>query len=99
LGLVILEAMSCKTPIIATRKGGIPLAVKDGVNGFLIKPRNSTQIAEACNKLLKDDKLNYKMGEAARQTVEQNFTWDKIADKHSRIYERYGIIKSKNKKQ
>jgi glycosyltransferase involved in cell wall biosynthesis len=86
LGLVILEAMSCKTPIIATRKGGIPLAVKDGVNGFLIKPRNSTQIAEACNKLLENDKLREKMGEAARQTVEQKFTWSEIAQKYIRIY-------------
>ncbi len=86
LGLVILEAMSCKTPIIATKKGGIPLAVKDGINGFLIKPRNSTQITEACNKLLGNDKLRQKMGEAARQTVEQKFTWSEIAQKYIRIY-------------
>jgi len=96
LGLVILEAMSCNIPIIATRKGGIPLAVKDGVNGFLIRPKNSSQIAEACNKLLGDEKLRNKMGEAARQTVEQKFTWSKIAHKYIRMYDRYGIIKTKN---
>ena len=55
LGLVILEAMSCKTPVVATRKGGIPLAVKNGVNGFLVRPRSSQQIAEAVNKLLAND--------------------------------------------
>ncbi len=89
LGLVILEAMSCKTPVVATRKGGIPLAVKDGFNGFLIRPKNSTQIAEACNKILDNEKMRKKMGEAARQTVEQKFTWNKIAKKYIRIYKRY----------
>jgi glycosyltransferase involved in cell wall biosynthesis len=89
LGLVILEAMSCKTPVVATRKGGIPLAVKDGFNGFLIRSKNSTQIAEACNKILDNEKMRKKMGEAARQTVEQKFTWNKIAKKYIRIYKRY----------
>ncbi len=88
LGLVILEAMVTKTPVIATRKGGIPLAVKDGSNGMLIRPRNSKQIAEACNKLLENDQMRKKMGEIARQTVEKKFTWRKIALKYSRIYDR-----------
>lgn len=88
LGLVILEAMTCKTPIIATRKGGIPLAVKDGVNGILIRPKSSQQIAKACNKLLENDELRKKMGEAARKTVEQKFTWKKVAQKYIRIYKK-----------
>lgn len=88
LGLVILEAMVTKTPIIATRKGGIPLAVKDGVNGFLIRPENSRQIVESCNKLLGNDELRKKMGEAARETVKKKFTWKKTAQKYIRIYEK-----------
>jgi len=88
LGLVILEAMSCKTPVIATRKGGIPLAVKNGVNGFLVRPRSNRKIAEACNKLLQDDELRERMGEAARKTVEEKFTWKKIAQKYIRIYKK-----------
>jgi len=87
LGLVILEAMTTRTPVIATRKGGIPLAVKDGINGFLIRPKNSRQIAEACNKLLEDNVLRRKMGIAARQTVEDKFVWKKIAKKYIRLYE------------
>jgi len=88
LGLVILEAMAAKTPIIASRRGGIPLAVKNGINGFLIRSRNSQQIAMACNKLLENEDLRKKMGEAARQTVEQRFTWKKIARKYIRIYKK-----------
>lgn len=86
LGLVILEAMSCKTPVVATRKGGIPLVVKNGINGFLVRPRSSQQIAEAVNKLLANDELRKKMGEAARQTVEKKFTWKKVAQKYIRVY-------------
>lgn len=96
LGLVILEAMTCKTPVIATRKGGIPLAVKNGVNGILIRARNSNQIAEACNKLLADKKLRKKMGEAARKTVEEKFTWKKTAKKYTNIYKAAYTTNGKN---
>ncbi|MBZ9577662.1 glycosyltransferase family 4 protein [Patescibacteria group bacterium] len=88
LGLVILEAMVTKTPVIATRKGGIPLAVKNGVNGFLVRPKSSRQIAEACNKLLESDELRKKLGNAARETVQKKFTWKKIAQTYIRIYRR-----------
>jgi len=97
LGLVILEAMTAKVPIIATRKGGIPLAVKDGVNGFLIRPKNSREISEACNKLLENDELRKKMGEAARQTVENKFTWKMIAQKYIRIYKKIYPIENNKK--
>jgi len=86
LGLVILEAMAAKTPVIATRKGGIPLAIKDNFNGKLIRPRNSTQIADAVNKLLGDKTIRDKMGKNARKVVEQKFTWEIIAKKYKRIY-------------
>jgi glycosyltransferase involved in cell wall biosynthesis len=98
LGLVILEAMTCKTPVIATRKGGIPLAVKDGLNGFLIRPRSNKQIAEACNKLLEDDELRERMGKEAKATVERKFTWKKVAQRYIRIYKKAYANGSSKKK-
>ncbi|MBL7150216.1 MAG: glycosyltransferase family 4 protein [Candidatus Pacebacteria bacterium] len=98
LGLVILEAMAGKTPVIATRKGGIPLAVKDGINGLLVRPKNSRQITEACNKLLENDELRKKLGEAARKTVEEKFTWKKTAQKYIRIYKK-AYTNGNNKKR
>jgi glycosyltransferase involved in cell wall biosynthesis len=99
LGLVILEAMAAKTPIIATRKGGIPIAVKNGVNGFLIRPKSSRQIAEACNRLLENDELRKRMGDASRETVQKKFTWKKIAQTYIRIYKKaYRNEDSKKKK-
>ena len=89
LGLVILEAMICNTPVVVTRRGGIPLAVKDGYNGFFVRSRNSNQIAQTVNKLLEDDKLRNKLGANARKTVEEKFDWKKIAEKFLRIYKKY----------
>jgi len=86
LGLSILEAMAARTPVIATRKGGIPMLVKNRVNGLFVRARNSGKIAQACNKLLENDELRKKMGEAARKTVEERFTWQKTAEQFDRLY-------------
>lgn len=88
LGLVILEAMVYKTPVIVTRKGGVTSIVKDGVNGYLVRAKSWKEIAEKVNSLLADDKLRKKMGETAYKTVLQKFNWDKIATKFYNIYKR-----------
>lgn len=90
LGLVILEAMACNTPVVVTRKGGIPLAVKEGVNGLFIRPRNSEEIVEKVNKLLDNEHLRLKMGQNARRVVEKKFSWETIAHKFELLYMRYG---------
>jgi len=82
--------MAAKTPVVATRKGGIPLLVKQGFNGFFVRPRNSAQIARAVNKLLENDELRKKMGENARKTIEEKFTWKKIVLKFHRLYKKVG---------
>lgn len=89
LGLVVLEAMATKTPVVVTRKGGIPLMVKDGFNGVFVRPRNAKEIAEKVNKLLTDERFAQKMGERARQTVIERFTWDIIAHRYERMYEKF----------
>lgn len=89
LGLVILESMACETPVVVTRKGGIPLAVKDGKNGFFVKPRNATDIVEKVNKLLDNDALRAKLGQTARKIAVERFSWDSIAGKFNNMYEKY----------
>ena len=88
LGLVILESMVHKTPVIVTRKGGVSTIVKDGVNGFLVRPKSSNEIAKKVNLLIENEKLRYKMGENAYRTVVERFNWDKIATKFYHLYER-----------
>lgn len=86
LGLTIIEAMAAKTPVIVTRKGGVTMAVKEGVNGLFVRPRNSTEIANAVNKLFANDTLRERMGERARAVVEARFTWKKIAKRFDKLY-------------
>lgn len=97
LGLVILESMACKTPVVVTRKGGIPLAVKDGVNGYFVRPRNSTEIAEKVNLLLSNEEKRQKMAENARRIAEEKFSWEVIAHRFILMYMRFAYFpKNKN---
>ncbi len=89
LGLVILEAMAAKTPVISTRAGGIMSLIKDGFNGYLVHVRNSTEITTRVNELLENDALRLKMGERSYELVAKKFTWDRIAEQFTVIYKKY----------
>ncbi len=89
LGFTILEAMAAHTPVVATRKGGVVSIINDNVNGFFIRPRNSTDIAEKVNILLNDDALRERLKTQAYQTVLQKFTWEKIATQFEEIYKQF----------
>src|SRR3990167_1906160 len=86
LGLVILESMAQQTPVVVTRKGGVSTIVKDGYNGFLVRPKSSKEIVEKVNLLLGDEQLRDKMGENAYKTVIEKFSWDKIARRFYNLY-------------
>ncbi len=63
MGKVLVEAMACGLPIVATKVGGVPRVVSDGVTGILVKPASPSALADAIIKLLKDKKLAKEMGE------------------------------------
>ncbi|MFZ5845276.1 MAG: glycosyltransferase family 4 protein [Patescibacteria group bacterium] len=86
LGLTVIEAMATKTPVVVTRKGGVTMAVKDGVNGIFVRPRNSSEIVGAVNRLFANPSLCQKMGERGRVVVEKRFTWTKIAERFDKLY-------------
>lgn len=92
LGLVILEAMACETPVVVTRKGGIPLAVKDGQNGLFIRPRNSADIVEKVNMLFENEPLRQKMGKKAREIAVDRFSWEVISHRFENIYQKFANI-------
>jgi glycosyltransferase involved in cell wall biosynthesis len=87
LGLTIIEALASKTPVVATRRGGVTMAVKDGYTGLFVRSRNSPEIAEAVNKLFDNDVLRAKMGDRGRRIVEEKFTWTKIAERFDKLYQ------------
>jgi len=86
LGLTIIEAMAAKCPVITTRRGGVTMAVKEGITGLFVRSRNSTEIADAVNKLFNNDQLRVRMGEKARMVVASRFTWTKIAQRFDKLY-------------
>ncbi len=88
-GLTILEAMAAGTPVVATRKGGMLSVIKDGENGFFVRARNSKEIADKVNLLLANDELREKAANNARKTVEDKFTWEKIASQFEEIYRKF----------
>ncbi len=92
LGLVILEAMACETPVVVTRKGGIPLAVKDGQNGFFIRPRNSQDMAEKINTLFENEPLRLKMAKKAREIAMKRFSWEVIGRRFENIYDKFAYF-------
>ena len=69
-----LEAMEYKLPIVSTNVGGIPDQVVNGENGYLIKDKESQSLADALCKLLGDESLRQKMGNAGYQKFKAKFT-------------------------
>ncbi|MDH7515935.1 MAG: glycosyltransferase family 4 protein [Bacteroidota bacterium] len=81
-----LESMACGLPLVGTKVGGIPEIVEDGVTGILVEPRDSTGIAEAVVRLLRDDGLRETMGIAGRKRAEREFSWVEIARRTADVY-------------
>jgi glycosyltransferase involved in cell wall biosynthesis len=75
LGSAVLLAMSAGVPVIASRVGGIPEIIDDGVNGMLVD-NAARSVADAISRVLADPGRARAMGERARRTVEEKFTVD-----------------------
>ena len=73
-GLVILEAMACATPVLATAVDGIPEIIKHEENGWLIPPANETALAEAIAHLYRRPLLREGLGERGKQHVPAHFS-------------------------
>jgi glycosyltransferase involved in cell wall biosynthesis len=76
----VLEAMSAKLPVIATRVGAIPEIIQDGVNGYVVLPKDPDQIAERINVLLANEALVKEMGIQAHQRVLFSFPLEKMVN-------------------
>ncbi len=86
LPLAIIEAMMAGLPVVASNVGGISELIEDGVNGFLIPPRDAVRFTKALQILIEDETLRKKMGEAGREKAMKNFTLDKMLSKTMEVY-------------
>lgn len=84
---VVLEAMACSKPVVATSVAGTPEAVADGITGFLVPSRNSAALAKALIRLLKDRNLINNMGKEGRRRVETYFSLESQIEEFQHLYE------------
>ncbi len=87
LPLAIIEAMMAGLPVVATRVGGVPELVEDGVTGFLVPPADPRALAGALQRLLSDDALRRRIGAAGREKALREFRLDRMLRETSRLYE------------
>ncbi len=81
----MLEAIAAGLPIIATDTGGTQELLKENINGFIVEPRNSEDIAKKIEALLTDNELRRKMALESRRRAER-FSWKSVADKYLELY-------------
>ena len=86
LGVVLLEAMNWGTPVIASRIGGIPDIVEDGVSGLLVPPGDPEALAAALRRILGDRALARRLGEAGRERLRERFSWEAITRRWEAVY-------------
>jgi glycosyltransferase involved in cell wall biosynthesis len=87
LGTAILDAMALGKPVVATRAGGIPEAVQDGITGLLVPPRDPQALADAVRYLLCHPEQAQIFGRAGRQRVEHSFTVEQMVCRTLEVYE------------
>jgi len=71
--LAVTEALWKEKPVVATNVGGIPLQVKDGQNGFLVKPRDTKSFADRLVQILQNPDMAKQMGKKGKEIVRENF--------------------------
>ncbi len=86
LGRVILEAMVCGKPVVATKVGGIVDIVEDAVTGLLVPPNNQVALSGALVKLLSNEDLRKKIGENAKKRIDERFSSQTMVDKIHLLY-------------
>ncbi len=86
-GLAALEAMACGVPPVATRAGGVPDLITDGVDGFMEPVGDIERQAARLTELLIDENLHQRMAQAARNTALTRFRTELIIPQYERYYE------------
>jgi len=86
LGVVLLEATACGTPVIGTDIGGISDIIKNKQTGLLVKQRNPKKIAQAVILLLENPLIKKKISSNSERKIVELFTWKVVTKKFKRVY-------------
>jgi glycosyltransferase involved in cell wall biosynthesis len=87
----ILQAMSCRIPVVSTAVGSILEAVCDGKTGLIVPERQTNPLREALEKLLGDAEMRQRFGDAARKVVLEKFSIETMLDKMEAVF--YGAVR------
>ena len=85
-GIVLLEAMACKTPCVCADRGGAPEVLEDGVTGHVAPYGDVKAWTQGLMGLLDDEEGRRRMGAAGRRRVEERFVWPAIVDQIEQVY-------------
>ena len=89
LGVVLLEAMACGTPVIGSNVGGIPDIIKDGYNGFLVSEKSPEDLADKIIELLSNKELAEEFATNGLKTVQEKFSWISVTERFIEVYEEF----------
>ncbi|MDP3836913.1 MAG: glycosyltransferase family 4 protein [bacterium] len=89
-GLVLIEAMACGLPVIASNLPGVRSVFNDGVEGYVVEPGNIIELAEKINLITADENKRKEMARAARTLAKEKYGWEKIADQ---ILDEFSAVK------
>jgi glycosyltransferase involved in cell wall biosynthesis len=85
-GIVLLEAMACAKPVIASDLPGVRTVAAHGECGLVFPPGDSAALASALETLLSDGDLRRRLGANGRARVEQKYAWARIGESLAQIY-------------
>ena len=94
LPYTILEAMACETAVVASRVGGIPEQVVEGVTGGLARPADEQDLGRAILSLLSDPQACREMGRRGRQRVEEIFGMQAFLERHEQLYREMAVVRA-----
>ena len=86
-GIVALEAMAAKSPVVVSDTGGLGEIVEHDITGVKVYPNNTESLAWGITKVLLDDKYRNSLRENAYKRIQEKYDWDKIAQRTKQIYE------------
>jgi len=86
-GLVAIEAMASRTPVVASDVGGLQFTILSNETGLLVPSKDVDGFAHAIDQILADRQLNQQWGLAARKRVETTFSWEGVAQQLSQLYQ------------
>jgi glycosyltransferase involved in cell wall biosynthesis len=87
-GTVLMEAMACATPVVASDVGSLAYVVGDGEAGLIVERARPEALAAACSRILTDDSLAEKLGAAGRERAEQVFAWPLLVQRYQAVFSR-----------